>query len=263
MIKLLGIPMDANSSFLRGAAQAPDRIRQMDLDGSANRYSELGIEIIPQKTYVDLGNLSFESDDPATAFHLIRDTIEGELKDESRLLSLGGDHSISYPILSAYSQKYEGLHVLHLDAHGDLYDDYEGNTFSHASPFARVMELGRIASLTQIGIRTLTDHQRHQGSKFGVRIIEMKDHDPFLLKSMSGPLYISLDIDALDPAFAPGVSHHEPGGFSTREVIEILHNIEVDVVGADIVECNPARDINNMTSMVAYKMMKEILGLML
>ncbi len=124
------------------------------------------------------------------------------------------------------------------------------------------MELGKIDSLTQVGIRTLNDHQREQADRFGVDIIEMKDFEQATL-FLQGPLYISLDLDALDPAYAPGVSHHEPGGMTTRQLIELLHAIEVPVVGADIVECNPTRDINNMTAMVGYKLMKELIELML
>ena len=262
MVKLIGIPFDANSSFMRGPAQAPARIRQMDTDGSANRCTERGVEIVPGSTFDDVGDISFVSNEPQKAFEAIKSNISSLLREDNRILSLGGDHSISYPIIAAYVEKYDDLHILHIDAHGDLYDHFDKNPYSHASPFARIMELGKIASLTQVGIRTLNDHQRKQVDKFDVHMIEMKDFEQATL-FLRGPLYISLDIDALDPAYAPGVSHHEPGGLTTRQLLELLHAIEVPVVGADIVECNPARDINNMTAMVGYKLMKELIELML
>ncbi len=262
MIKIIGVPFDANSTFLRGAALGPEKIRQMDAGGSANRFTERGFEIIPGETYQDLGNIPFEIEDPRQAFQTIETKISLAIGDGSKLISLGGDHSITFPIVKAHLRQYPNLHILHLDAHGDLYHDYDGNPFSHASPFARILELGQLASLTQVGIRTLNSHQWKQAIKFGVQVIEMKDHHLSKLKALQGPLYISLDLDALDPAFAPGVSHHEPGGFTTREILSIFHQIDVPVIGGDIVECNPSRDTHDMTAMVAYKFMKEMIELL-
>ncbi|WP_445958129.1 arginase family protein, partial [Yeosuana sp.] len=117
--------------------------------------------------------------------------------------------------------------------------------------------------LVQVGIRTLNEHQAQQAKKFNVEIHEMKNLDLSAISKFNGPLYISLDMDAFDPAFAPGVSHHEPGGLSSREVIDLIHNIDAEVIGADIVEYNPNRDFQNMTAFLASKMMKEILGKMM
>ena len=114
-----------------------------------------------------------------------------------------------------------------------------------------------------MGIRTLNEHQRQQAKKFNVEIIEMKDWLPGEVPLLSGPVYISLDIDGNDPAYAPGVSHREPGGFSSREVINIIHKIAGPVVGADIVEFNPNKDIDNMTSQLMAKLVKEIAGKMI
>lgn len=258
MIKLLGIPFDKNSTFMRGPALAPPKLRQMDTDGSANRYSESGDEIIPGLNYLDLGDMSFNDCDPETAYRIIKDRVTNEILDGTQLISIGGDHSISFPVIEAHAKKYPKLHVLHLDAHADLYEDFEGNPYSHASPFARLVERNLLGSLTQVGIRTLNTHQREQANKFDVKIIEMKDHNLEFLEQLKGPLYISLDLDVLDPAFAPGISHHEPGGMSPRQLLDIIQALDVEVIGADIVELNPNRDINNATAMVAYKMFKEI-----
>lgn len=263
MLKLIGIPYDANSSYKRGAALAPKYIRLMDEEGSANKFCEHGLEIIEGINYKDCGDIEFSKIDPAFAYHKIKETIGSELNHNSKIISLGGDHSISFPIIEAFSEKYSKLNVLHLDAHADLYDNFENNPYSHASPFARLMEKNALNSLTQVGIRTFNTHQKEQAQRFGVKVIEMKDFNTDFISSLQAPLYVSLDIDVLDPAFAPGISHHEPGGLSTRQLIEIIQQIKVPIVGADIVELNPKCDINNMTAMVAYKLFKELASKMI
>lgn len=261
MIKLVGIPFDLNSSYLRGPATAPHAIRNVWKEGSANDFSESGIDA--GSVLNDEGDLKFDSDDIVSSFRHIKSTIENLLKADHKVISLGGDHSITFPVIQAFAKKYDALHILHIDAHADLYDEYDGNKFSHACPFARIMENRLAASLTQVGIRTLNTHQREQAVKFGVKIIEMKDYNTDFLHQLKSPLYISLDLDALDPAFAPGISHHEPGGFSTRALIHLIQSIKVPLVGADIVEYNPLRDLNNMTAMVAFKFMKELAAKMM
>jgi arginase len=258
MIKLIGIPFDGNSSFLKGPALAPPRIRLMETDGSANSFCENGIEILNGKNYTDLGDITFANSNSTEAYNKIKNTIHKELKTDCKLICFGGDHSISFPIIESYAEKFKDLNILHLDAHADLYDNFDNNPFSHASPFARLMEKKSIKSLTQVGIRTLNTHQKEQALKFGVHVIEMKDFNYDFIKALQAPLYISLDLDVLDPAFAPGISHHEPGGMTSRELIKIIQNISVPITGADIVEYNPVRDINNMTAMVAYKLFKEL-----
>ncbi len=262
-VALIGIPYDSNSSFLRGPSYAPPRIRLMDKDGSANSYAELGLPIFENETYIDKGDLTFPTTDPKKGFQIIREAIAKQIKTH-KVLSLGGDHSVTYPVIKAYSEKYPNLNILHIDAHPDLYDNFDDNPFSHASPFARIMENKLCQSLTQVGIRTLNPPQRAQVKRFGVKQVEMKDFSYAFINDLKGPLYISLDLDSIDPAFAPGVSHHEPGGLTVRDVLTILQRIpsSVEIVGADIVEYNPTRDHQNMTAMVAYKCLKELVALL-
>lgn len=262
MVILTGICYDANSSFLQGPAKAPAIIRKMETDGSANTWSELGINIEPGTYYTDAGDLQIENLPPAEAFTAIQKHVDQLLTPGRPVLTLGGDHSISFPVIDAFTNYHDHLHVLHLDAHADLYEDFEGNPYSHASPFARLLEKGAIASLTQVGIRTLNAHQRKQTERYGTDMIEMKDFTPGEILQLKSPLYISLDIDVLDPAFAPGISHHEPGGMSVRELIHFLQQVHATVVGGDIVEYNPQRDINHQTAMVCYKLMKEMMAIM-
>jgi agmatinase len=257
-----GICYDSNSSFLQGAAAAPATIRKVAQDGASNFFAENGVEICPGGYYLDAEDLSIESLSSEGAYHAIKYHIHQHLDVGNTVLSLGGDHSISYPIIDTYSEFVHGLHLLHLDAHADLYDDFEGNPYSHASPFARIMEKGKVDSLTQVGIRTLTTHQRRQADRFGVSLIEMKNFDTDFLQKLKGPLYLSIDIDVLDPAFAPGVSHQEAGGMTVRQVLHIIQHLAVPLVGADLVEYNPRQDVNRQTARVAHKIMKEILAVM-
>jgi len=197
--------------------------------------------------------------DAPSAFASIISTAGGLLEKGARVLSIGGDHSVTFPLVQSASARFPGLTILHLDAHPDLYDELDGNRFSHASPFARIMENGLAKRLVQVGVRTVNPHQRAQAERFGVEMIragEFRDDTDYHL---AGPLYVSIDLDVLDPAFAPGVSHQEPGGLSVRDVLRVIQAIPAPVAGADIVEYNPIRDLNGMTAMVVVKLLKEIL----
>lgn len=262
MIQVIGIPYDANSSFLKGPSVAPERIRLMEKEGSANCFSEYGTEVIDNKTHNDLGDIRFSDTDREKAFNLIKEKVIRHLDNNDKVLCLGGDHSITWPVLEAFVRKFDHMNILHLDAHTDLYEHFDNNPYSHASVFARIMETGKVLSLIQVGIRTLNNHHRDQLIRYGVKVVEMKNLTFDFIKTLKDPLYISLDLDVLDPAFAPGVSHHEPGGLSTRELIHIIQSLNNNIVGADIVEYNPVRDINNMTAMVAYKLFKELIAKM-
>jgi len=277
-VTLHGIPYDAGSSYLRGAAKAPQAIRRALHSASSTLCCESGLAPGDEPRLIDAGDIELESGSSAweqieaATTKLLTGTAQnggssgGALRNgncHTRLLTLGGDHSISYPILRAHAKSYESLDLLQLDAHPDLYDALDGNRLSHACPFARIMEDGLVARLIQVGIRTLNPHQRAQAERFGVEIVEMRTWSPEQSFDFRRPLYLSLDLDVLDPAFAPGVSHHEPGGLSTREVIGLIQSLQADIVGADIVELNPDRDPTAVTAMVAAKLLKEIADRML
>jgi agmatinase len=261
MVICLGIPLDENSSFLRGASDAPQQIRNAFNSDSSNYWTENGTNLKDNAGWKDIGDLKLSS--MPAAFSEITHEVQDRVTEGNKVISFGGDHSITYPIIRGFAKKYTNLNILHIDAHGDLYDDYEGNKLSHACPFARIMEGNLAQRLLQIGIRTYNAHQREQVKRFNVEAIEMKDWKDGTPIKFDGPVYISLDLDALDPAFVPGVSHYEPGGFSTRQVLSIIQNLKADIVGADIVELNPRRDVNGVTAMVAAKLFKEILVKML
>ncbi len=258
---MLGVPFDQYSSFRRGAASAPLRIREALFSESSNMWTENMIDLGTSSRWQFIDDLEFTNH--TEAFSQIEDKINELISSKARVISLGGDHSITYPIIRAYGKKYNDLSILQLDAHPDLYDELDGNRYSHACPFARIMEKNLVKRLVQIGIRTLTGHQRDQAKRLGVEIIEMKDLKRSDEIKFSGPVYLSIDMDCLDPAFAPGVSHREPGGMSTRNVVEIIQDLKGELVGADIVEYNPDRDLLGVTGMVAGKFLKEIIAKML
>ncbi len=261
-VALIGILSDMNSSFKQGAARAPEHIRRALHSRSANLYSELGVDLANNPDFTDVGDREVAAG--VENFLAIEADIDQIIQRGALPLILGGDHAITYPVMRAINRANGPVNILHFDAHPDLYDDFEGNPWSHASPFARIMENGLASRLVQVGIRTLNRHQREQVDRFGVESHEMKDVDfSSIGRDFDGPVYISCDMDALDPAFAPGVSHHEPGGLSVRDMLDIIQRIPNRIVGADIVEYNPDRDINDMTAMVAAKLLKEIAGLML
>tara|TARA_R110002094_G_scaffold135452_1_gene127284 strand:- start:1215 stop:2024 length:810 start_codon:yes stop_codon:yes gene_type:complete len=259
-VTLLGLPQDNNSSFLTGPALAPNRIREALHSDSANMFTETGHDLADPKCLIDAGDAPCAGLSGQAAFDAIYNAVNGQLGAGETVVSLGGDHSVAYPAILAHANSYDGLNILHIDAHPDLYDNMLDNPFSHASPFARLMESGKIARLVQVGIRTLNAHQRAQAEKFGVEIHEMRDLSGVADIAFDGPVYCSFDLDALDPAFAPGVSHFEPGGMSTRAVIDLIQNFKGTLIGGDVVELNPIRDTNGLSAMVAAKIAKELIG---
>ena len=259
-ITVIGVPTDVNSSFLPGAAQAPKHIREALHSPSTNLWTENEIDLGSHPGWADRGDLDL--DDGALG-ESVAQGISGLVETGDRVVALGGDHAITYPILRATARRHEGLTILHLDAHADLYDEFEGNRESNACPFARIMEDGLAGRVVQIGIRTLNSHQHRQADRFGVEVHGARRVPSIAGLGLQAPLYLSLDLDVLDPSSAPGVAHPEPGGLTTREVISIIQDLPHPLIGADIVELNPARDLNGLTAMVAAKLLKEILANMI
>ncbi|MGD8961709.1 MAG: agmatinase [Desulfobacterales bacterium] len=260
-VAVVGVPFDAFSSFMHGAALAPAQIREVMHSGACNLCSESGIDLADRPEFIDLGDIDI--DGAPNAIETIEATTSDLLARGIRLISIGGDHAITYPLIKSYHKKFGRLEIVHLDAHPDLYESYEDNRFSHACPFARIMEEKLATRLVQIGIRTLNPHQKQQAERFGTEIITIKQLENATGLPLKGPLYLSIDLDVLDPAFAPGVAHHEPGGLSTRQLIDLIQQLQAPIVGADIVEYNPERDLSDVTAMVAVKILKEVAARML
>lgn len=259
-VRLIGLPTDSRSSFLRGAAAAPAAIRAALASDHSNMATECGLELGQDMMFQDGGDL--ELDETPGDVERICDAAAEAARAGASPIFVGGDHFVTYPAVAGLAAVHGPLNILHFDAHPDLYDDFEGNPLSHASPFARIMEAGHARRLVQVGIRTLNRHCRDQAQRFGVEIVEMRDFAPDRVPLPEHPLYVSIDLDALDPAFAPGVSHHEPGGLSVRDILAVLRRLPDPIVGADVVEYNPSRDVNGVTAVVAAKLVKELAALM-
>lgn len=255
---LIGLPYDASSSFLRGPAEAPPLIRAALNCPAGNSWTETNHDLSAPTGLTDAGDLVLPPDERARA--LIEAGVRSVLEAGNRPIALGGDHAVTYPAVRAVAAHHPGLTIVHIDAHTDLYEDFEGDRYSHACPFARIMEAGLASRLIQIGIRTQTGHLRQQAERFGVEVITMDRWVEGVRPRPEGAVYWSIDLDGIDPGAAPGVSHREPGGLSVREVITLIHELGGTMVGADVVEYNPREDLGGMTAVVAAKLVKELAG---
>ena len=260
---LLGVPFDAASSFQRGPAEGPALIRASLVRDSSNRWTEDGLNTATVDVMDDGGDVAIRPD--AGAAEVLEPITAGvrRLLDQGRRpLVLGGDHSVTYPVLRAMRERHPELAILHFDAHGDLYHEYEGDRLSHACPFARIMEDELADRLVQVGVRTLNPHQWDQARKYRVEVRDMRSWAGPPRLRFEQPLYISLDLDVLDPAFVAGISHPEPGGLSVRDVLTVIQQVDARIVGADVVELNPANDSSPRSGMVAAKFVKELVSAM-
>jgi arginase len=262
-VTLVGVPWDEQSSFMRGAAEGPAAIRGALRSASSNMSTEDGHELALGQNLIDAGDVRLPPDNPGAAAEAITRDVSELLARSAHVIALGGDHAITYPLARAHASRFPALTILQLDAHPDFYDDFDGHPYSHASTFARIMEAGLASRLVQVGVRTVNEPQRKHLQRFPVEQVPMRDWTEALDLAFDGPVYLSVDLDVLDPAFAPGVSHHEPGGLSVRDVLRIVQRFRGHLVGADVVELNPSRDRDGVTAMVAAKILKEIAARML
>lgn len=258
-VSLLGIPNDDNSAMMKGAAEAPGPIRAELHSDAHSLWTETGIDL--NAAFNDHGDIRF--DNTRDPWDIIEETVGRVLDIGDPLICLGGDHAITHPVMRAVRRRHKSLTILHIDAHPDIYDAYEGNRRSQTSSFARIMEEGLTDRLIQVGLRTINGHHRDQFKRFGVEVIEAGRCGEDLTLDIGTPIFISMDIDALDPAHAPGVTYREPGGLTVRQVVNLIHRLDQPIVAADIVEYNPRCDISNLTANVAAKLLKEIAGMMI
>jgi agmatinase len=252
---VLGFEWDASSSHARGAALGPSVVKRLLTSEASSSYS---IDLVGMREAIESFEIPALPEDAAAARAIITGAVAECLAAGHAPLSVGGDHSVTYPVLKAIHGKHGAVNVLHIDAHPDLHDDFDGDRFSHACPFARALEDGLIGKLVQVGIRCWDPHQREQAKKYGVTVLRSDEVESVPADIYAGPLYLSIDLDGLDPAFAPGVSHPEPGGLSTLDVLSMIRRITGPLVGADVVELNPERDYQMTTARVVVRLLKEL-----
>ena len=250
---------------MRGTAAAPPLIRQALHSPAGNPWTETGIDLGQDGALGDVGDVPLGTSG-AEVRAKIEDAVRTLLDAGGRPIALGGDHSITYPIVRAVRWFHPRLSILHFDAHPDLYPEFQGDPYSHACPFARIMDEKLADQLTQVGIRTMNATQRTQAERHGVDVIDMRAWVTGQRPALAAPVYVSIDLDAFDPAFAPGVGHREPGGLTVREVLTVLQGLPVPIVGADVVEFNPQQDAGGaggVTAAVCAKLVKELAGKMI
>lgn len=256
----IGIGDDSQSSYLRGAAEAPNMIRQ-SFDGNCySSVTESGIDL--NGCVYDSGNLLPEE----TGFAFYTNAIERILKGGKKLFVAGGDHAVTIPVVEAFRVLGKPIHYIQFDAHSDLYPSFEGSRISHACTGARLAEMSHVSKMVLVGIRYMHPCQQEVADlhKSKIQIVSARDISTdlpdWLGRDPGIPVYVSIDMDGFDPAYAPGVSHPVPGGLTPRQVLNLIHQAEWDLVGMDVVETNPLRDINNQTSILAGKLLHEGMG---
>jgi arginase len=260
-VALLGFPTDVNAAYLRGTAKAPPLIRQELYSQPGNMFSESVLDLKASSDLRDEGDLPMLEDE--RDLQAIEYAVAEQLKQGRKVQSLGGDQSIVYPILRAFARFFSDISVVHFDARPDLYPSFEGNRFSDASSLARVLETIPVRQLVQIGIRTTSHKQLELVERYGVSVFYAWNIDRARSALPEGPVYVTLDVNVLDPAFAPGVSYRDPGGLSVREALGLIKAIPGDVVGADVVEYNPDQDVDGLTASVAAKFTRALIERML
>lgn len=259
----VGLPDDGQSSYRQGCAKGPERIRNAYDGYCYNTTTESGIELTA--AVVDLGDWLPQSSWELTA-QSYYEGAQSLFRAGKIPFFAGGDHAVTIPIGKALDVLGEPIHVVQIDAHPDMYPELDGNPNSHACVAARLLEFKHIASMTQIGIRTMNLIQNQQAKRFSDRFHLVSARDlPEQLEALphlieGAPVYLTIDLDGLDPAFAPGVSHPVPGGLSSRQVLNLIQRVRWNLVGMDVVELNPERDVNDQTAILAARLLHEGMG---
>ncbi len=256
---VFGIPYDLESSYRPGARFAPDKIREASSVESINSFTELGVDLATEAVISDIGNVEITHDFDENVRNVER-VIDSIVSNGSIPIALGGDHIVTYMTVRAVGKHHHDLTLIYLDAHPDLYDIFRGDRFSHACVVSRILDAGSVEgrNVFEIGIRSITREQKERAEKFGITIIPAWEFTPDAFRA--DRVYLSVDIDVLDPAFAPGCGNPEPGGISTRDLITFIHNIDAEIVGMDLVEIVPAYDPSMITASAGAKIIMEVMG---
>lgn len=253
-ITLLGCPLDATSSFRSGTKFAPESIRKASW--TLETYSPYLKQDLDEVMFYDAGNLELRQGDLEYSLELIGSAVTETVGKGKKILALGGEHLVTYPIVKAMKEYFKDIQIIHFDAHCDLRDDYEGQKLSHATVMKRVKELG-VAEILQVGIRSGTRREFEEAL-----LIETPASLAARL-NRNVPLYLSFDMDVFDPSLVAGVTTPEPGGLMFQEVIDYLLVFKgMHLIGADIVELSPDYDTTFVSSISASKVAREMLMLL-
>ncbi len=259
---IFGLPMDFTSSFRLGSRFGPKKIREMSI--LLEEYSPYLDRELAEIKYFDAGDIPLPFGNAEKSLDLIADYVRKLLYDNKFPIGLGGEHLVSWPIIREFYHKYPDLIIFHFDAHADLREDYEGEVLSHATPIRKAAELIGGENIYQFGIRSGTKEEfayaREHINFYPYEVLAPLKR--VLAEKPQRPIYLTIDIDVLDPAYAPGTGTIEAGGISSNELLAAVHEIlaaDCQIVGADIVEVCPPYDVADQTSAMAAKLVREIL----
>jgi agmatinase len=257
-VTIFGLPLDVTETFRSGASKAPSVIRKVS--DSIESYSPFLKNDLEKIKISDRGDLKFSSNKIEEIVEEIENWARGEVeKNDSLIVFIGGEHTITYPLVKVIAEKKKGINLLHLDAHLDMRDSYEGKGISHATVMRRISEIPEVEKIVSLGIRS--GSQEDYGFAGEKSKIIFSEHLSEIDHSLwEKPFYLTLDIDVLDPSCAPGTGNPEPGGPSFKELAGLIYSIPLkNLIAFDIVEVSPPHDSGDITSIAAAKLIREII----
>ncbi len=260
---LYGMPMDWTVSYRPGSRFGPTRIREVS--PGLEEYSPYLDRELEDVKYYDAGDIPLPFGNPQKSIDVIEEYVDKILAADKFPLGIGGEHLVSWPVFKAMYRKYPDLAIIHMDAHTDLRESYEGEPLSHSTPIRKGAELIGPENVFSFGIRSGMKEEFEWAKKVGMHISKFEVLEPLkeILPSLAGrPVYVTIDIDVLDPAHAPGTGTVDCGGITTKELLASIHAIagsEVNVVGCDLVEVAPIYDPSEQTANTAAKLIREMI----
>ena len=259
-VVIYSCPMDATTSYRPGTRFAGNAIR-VDSFGIEwySPYREMSLKDYPT---CDIGDLDLPIGAVEDALDVIYDTTKQILKDNKKPMMIGGEHLVTLPVVKAVAEKYPDLHMIHLDAHTDLRDEFFGRKLSHATVLRRCFDVLGPGRIYQFGIRSGDKHEfdwAASGNTF-LRKFDFEGLAETIQKLKDKPVYITIDLDVLDPGVFPGTGTPEPGGMQYKDLLKAFDLFEGlnNIVGADFVELNPYLDPSGASTAVAVKTLREM-----
>lgn len=257
---IMGIPMDTTTSFRPGTRLAPYRVREVS--EGIEEYSIYQDRSLEEIEFADAGDIILPFGNVTGSLQRINQIANILLNQDKQLYSIGGEHLVSLPLIQAYHSRYPELVVIQMDAHADLREGYLGDALSHASVMRHVVEELGDKRLFQLGIRSGTRDEllfaREKTHLYLDRFLDALEDVKKIVASR--PVYLTLDIDVLDPAFAPGTGTPEAGGVSSRDLLFALRDLAaLQIVGFDLVEISPPYEQGDNTSILGAKILREAL----
>ncbi|AYA78202.1 agmatinase [Bacillus sp. Y1] len=260
---LYGMPMDWTVSYRPGSRFGPARIREVSI--GLEEYSLYLDRELEDVKYYDAGDIPLPFGNPQRSLDMIEEFVDKVLDAGKFPLGMGGEHLVSWPVFKAMVKKYPDLAIIHMDAHTDLRENYEGEPLSHSTPIRKVADLIGPQNVYSFGIRSGMKEEFQWAKEVGMHISPFEVLEPLkkVLPTLAGrPVYVTIDIDVLDPAHAPGTGTVDAGGITSKELLASIHEIarsEVNVVGADLVEVAPIYDHSEQTANTASKLIREMI----